>query len=147
MAIKTDLTVGACIVSDKKVLLVLHAKLGKWLFPGGHIRQNETPDEAIVREVKEETGLDFSFTDYGPIEETRDMIKRLAIPIHANMHSVGDHNHYCVFYLGTVDNKNFHKNNESKEIRWFSREELQKLNDIPENVRNVAAFALNSTQR
>ncbi|MEA3450492.1 MAG: NUDIX domain-containing protein, partial [Bacteroidota bacterium] len=28
------------------------------ILPGGHIEHNETPDEAIIREVKEETGLD-----------------------------------------------------------------------------------------
>lgn len=30
---------------------------GKWVGVGGHIEENESPDEALVREVKEETGL------------------------------------------------------------------------------------------
>ena len=31
---------------------------GKWIGVGGHIEKNETPDQAVIREVKEETGLD-----------------------------------------------------------------------------------------
>ena len=31
---------------------------GKWVGVGGHIEKDETPDQATIREVKEETGLD-----------------------------------------------------------------------------------------
>ncbi len=36
---------------------------GLWEFPGGNWEPNETPVEAAVREVKEETGFDVSETD------------------------------------------------------------------------------------
>ncbi|MGL4339605.1 MAG: NUDIX hydrolase [Rhodoglobus sp.] len=39
------------------ILLVSHKKLGKWLPPGGHVDENETPQAAVVREVFEETGI------------------------------------------------------------------------------------------
>ena len=32
---------------------------GQWCLPGGHIDQYETSLEAVIREVKEETGLDY----------------------------------------------------------------------------------------
>ena len=35
-----------------------HRKLSMWLPPGGHIEQGELPDNAAVREVLEETGLE-----------------------------------------------------------------------------------------
>ena len=42
----------------KKILLVHHKKFNKWVQPGGHIEENETIEQCIIREVKEETGLD-----------------------------------------------------------------------------------------
>ncbi len=139
---KMDLTVGAGILYDNKILLVLHAKLGKWLFPGGHIEQNEYPNEAIIREVKEETGLNLRFLDYGPTGKTPDIIKELAIPFDANLHSVGDHNHYCMYYACTVDTQNFIKSEESRDIRWVGKSDVQTLENLPENVRRMALFLL-----
>lgn len=53
-------TVGAVIFNpDNKVLLCRSPKWGnKYVFPGGHIELGETMEEALMREVKEETGLD-----------------------------------------------------------------------------------------
>src|SRR3712207_9577083 len=50
-------TVAVFVVSEGKVLLHRHRKLGMWLPPGGHIERDELPDDAAVREVFEETGI------------------------------------------------------------------------------------------
>lgn len=44
------------VIHDGKVLLCKH--FGKHNLPGGSIDLGETPEEAVVREVKEETGID-----------------------------------------------------------------------------------------
>jgi 8-oxo-dGTP pyrophosphatase MutT (NUDIX family) len=44
-------------VPAKRVLLVDHRATEQWVFPGGHIDPNETPAEAAIREVFEETGI------------------------------------------------------------------------------------------
>jgi 8-oxo-dGTP pyrophosphatase MutT (NUDIX family) len=42
---------------DSRVLLVHHNKIGRWLYPGGHIDPDEDPAQAALREVHEETGI------------------------------------------------------------------------------------------
>jgi 8-oxo-dGTP diphosphatase len=48
------------LVHDGKILLVRHEKNGKsyWLVPGGGVDFGESAEEALVREYKEEVGLD-----------------------------------------------------------------------------------------
>ncbi len=59
-----DKTVLCYIEQDNQYLMIYRNKKkndlneGKWLGIGGHIEQNETPDMALIREVKEETNLD-----------------------------------------------------------------------------------------
>lgn len=51
-------TVAVFVVHEGRVLLHWHRKLGMWLPPGGHIERDELPDDAAVREVLEETGVE-----------------------------------------------------------------------------------------
>ena len=55
-------TVDAAIIAkqDRKVLLILRKHepfAGKWAFPGGFMDMDETPEEAIIRELEEETHI------------------------------------------------------------------------------------------
>ena len=53
--------VDAITVKDQKILLIRRALQlsngGKWAIPGGFLDRDETCEQAIAREVKEETGL------------------------------------------------------------------------------------------
>jgi 8-oxo-dGTP pyrophosphatase MutT (NUDIX family) len=57
------LVATAYVVRGDKTLLLKHRKLGMWLPPGGHVEPGETPDEAVRREVREETGLEIDFVE------------------------------------------------------------------------------------
>ena len=56
---KTHFCASAFVINplNKKILLVKHHLFNKWVQPGGHIEENELPEEAAIREVYEETGV------------------------------------------------------------------------------------------
>jgi ADP-ribose pyrophosphatase YjhB (NUDIX family) len=49
---------GMVLSADKKILLVQESADGKWSLPGGWADIGQTPTEVIIKEMKEETGLD-----------------------------------------------------------------------------------------
>lgn len=53
-------TVGVFVFNpdDQLLLLKSHKWLGKYVVPGGHVELGERLEDAVVRETKEETGLD-----------------------------------------------------------------------------------------
>jgi 8-oxo-dGTP pyrophosphatase MutT (NUDIX family) len=58
VALVRHFTASAIVLDDRqRVLLVHHNKLGRWLYPGGHLDPNEDPLQAAQREVREETGV------------------------------------------------------------------------------------------
>ena len=54
---------GIC-VKDGHILICRNRKVGNLYFPGGHIEFGETGAEALVREVREEMGVDSSAMDF-----------------------------------------------------------------------------------
>ena len=66
-------TVQIYLEKDNKYLMLYRNKKkndmnqGKWLGVGGHVEEGETPYQAIVRETKEETGLDLKSAEYRAI--------------------------------------------------------------------------------
>ena len=54
----TDLTVAAVVQYDGRYLLVEEHAMGRVVLnqPGGHIEADESPENAVIREVLEETG-------------------------------------------------------------------------------------------
>jgi 8-oxo-dGTP diphosphatase len=79
-------TVGAIITSkdsgETKILLTrrgIEPFKGKWCLPGGHIDQNETAKQAVIREIKEETGLDFEGQPFGCFDEIFPELEHLAV--------------------------------------------------------------------
>ncbi|WP_174545768.1 NUDIX hydrolase [Nocardiopsis dassonvillei] len=43
---------------DGKVLVIKRTDDGRWVPPGGVLELNETPEQCVVREVREETGVE-----------------------------------------------------------------------------------------
>jgi ADP-ribose pyrophosphatase YjhB (NUDIX family) len=61
----TDLTVAAVVHRDGKYLLVEEYAMGTAVIsqPGGHLESGESPEDAVIREVLEETGCNVSVSE------------------------------------------------------------------------------------
>jgi 8-oxo-dGTP diphosphatase len=63
MRIEAQIATTALIVKDKSFLVIKRAtqdeigKEGSWTLPGGRVEAYEDPNKSVLREVKEETGL------------------------------------------------------------------------------------------
>lgn len=132
---RIDQTVAGYIFNEEnKLLLVYHKKLGMWLPVGGHIEKNEIPDDALIREAREEVGLDIKILDFSRVIcRGSDQIRQLALPFFRNVHDVGDHYHECSFYLCVTDSELNPSNINKEEILhadWFSERALNKGSDF-----------------
>jgi 8-oxo-dGTP diphosphatase len=59
--VQIERAVGAIAVRDGSLLLVRRGRppaVGRWSLPGGRVEPGESDADAVVREVREETGLD-----------------------------------------------------------------------------------------
>lgn len=158
-------TATAFIVDSKKrTLLLWHKRLGRWMPPGGHVGENETPEETARRECKEETGLDVEIVGE-PSEDlfsdNHDEGHMLKKPIAFLLENIpaskepfdsaqgrrgeGEHQHMDFLYIAKpLDEKQVVtlETKEGREIRWFTRKDIQKLDDQTEIFANVKAYIL-----
>ncbi len=146
---KKCIVAGVLIMSvdGKKVLLVKHKKLGVWIYPGGHIEENESPLECAIRESVEETGSSFevlSTDNFSVIEEgAKSLPKPLVIMDEIVPYATGTHEHFDMIYLGVAKNDEFRRNDESSDCRWFEYDHIDDLKTF-DNVKQIIRFAFNS---
>lgn len=144
---KVDFTSEVFIVYKDKVLLRKHDKYKIWLSVGGHVEPEDDPNQAAVREVKEEVGLDVELYDSRKFIHEADGYRELIPPQFMNRHRISDtHEHVTMTYfaVSTTDALDADIVKEvSDELRWFSKEELTQLEQgISEPVRYYALSAL-----
>lgn len=147
-----DYTVGAYVIrldkDEPRALLHLHKKMNKLLPIGGHIELDETPWQAVAREVKEESGYLLSQTK---VLQPKQRIQSLSdIIIHPQPVAVTDqdvsseHFHTDLAYAFTVrsDPAKVADEGESTDFRWLTKHELDNLMvaDIFPNTREIYDF-------
>ena len=110
----------------QKFVFIKHKKLQKWLPAGGHIEENENPDNAAKREVFEETGLkDLHFIN--PPINVINIDGLLIQPFGIQLNKIKEgHEHLDLIYLATIDKKEKLVLNEieTEGIQEFSLKEI-----------------------
>ena len=120
------LSAGALVFSGNKILSIKRLKepfMGKWSVVGGHVEEKELPNEAAVREVKEETGLEIEITD-PYIEIPSDFpegLKRLPQPILVSLLPIKDHYHISFTYAAKAKNTDIKINNIEGTVQWIEQ--------------------------
>jgi 8-oxo-dGTP pyrophosphatase MutT (NUDIX family) len=118
---------GSALVVDAdgpRILLLLHAKLHRWLQPGGHADGDHELAGVALREATEETG----------IAGLRVLVPAVDLDVHAVDHgdALGEHLHLDLRFVvlappGAVERGN----HESLGLRWVTPGELETLADEP----------------
>lgn len=115
---------------NKKILLVYHNEFERWVQPGGHIEKNETPEEAVSREVWEETGVKIRLLgERFPREQ--DFIRPLGIQ---KNRTISGKIHIDIIYPAVPINEVDHidSDNDIQKIGWFTRNELERIKVFPD---------------
>lgn len=106
-----------CAAADGRVLLTLHARIGRWLQTGGHIeRTDPTLEATALREANEESGLVDLALDPNPLLLSRHEVPcgSLRPTYHLDVQFLVRVDHPVTPYIGP----------ESLDIQWFPHDQL-----------------------
>ena len=106
---QTQFTIGAFgILTDdhNRVLLCLRNDINLWNLPGGGVESGEAPWEAVIREVKEETGYDTA-------------VERVI-----GIYSKPEIDQLVFLYQCKILSGEMQVNSEAREIKYFSQSEI-----------------------
>jgi ADP-ribose pyrophosphatase YjhB (NUDIX family) len=122
--------VAGIVVKDNKVLLVRHtygAGRGKLIIPGGYVNHGESPQEALKRELLEETGISANPGDI--------------VGVRFNVHDW-----YIAFRADYIGGTARSDGNENSEAVWIGIEEIAARGDIPELTKKLVQAACGASK-
>lgn len=132
---KLYIATKAFILHKNKVLILKEsakyadgANAGKYDLPGGRLKPGERYDDALKREVREETGLDVTVGKPIAVSEWRPVIK-------------GEHSQIVgVFFLCTTDTDKIKLSKDHDSSLWIHPKDHEKHAIIPTNLPAFHAF-------
>jgi len=135
-----DFTATTFVVHNDRTLLLHHRKLAMWLPPGGHIDPQELPDQAALREVREESGLEVELQTQSYL---LGHVQVLPQPHCVLLEDISPgHQHIDLIYFARVSGGTLaHAEREIRAARWYSWEELAD-DDIAEDIRELGRRAI-----
>jgi 8-oxo-dGTP diphosphatase len=130
-----------------KALFVFHKKIKRWIYPGGHLEVNEIPDEAVLRELKEETGIDGKIISQNPVDLKDCHEAQLATPYCVLMMKIKGsskseaHSHLDLVYLIEADSDELLSSEDNSEAKWFTKNEIEDI-DTFKSLKQIARKVL-----
>lgn len=128
--IRFHITVKGIVVYHRRVLLLKRARpstdgLGYWELPGGGLEYGETPNQALIRELREEAGLQI------------DVVK----PAYTFTKIRSDYQTVGIGYLSITHSDKIVLSDEHTDYLWCEIEDLQ--NYLCEEIYNDIIFTIN----
>jgi 8-oxo-dGTP diphosphatase len=126
----TQMIVAVAVIRDAQGRILLQERLdketvgadNKWNFTGGQIEFGETPEEALVRECREEIGCEVRVVRMVPLALSRVWENHDAPPHHVIVLS-----YVCAIVSGTPRSMI----SEVGRLAWYRREEIGQLPQLP----------------
>ncbi len=112
---------GSALVVDQhgRVLLQRRTDSGNWALPGGTMDIGETLDQCVIREVKEETGLDIEITG---------LLGIYTDPQHVIAYADGEvRQEFNITYYGRVIGGTLAVSDESTDVRFVDPVEFDRI--------------------
>lgn len=127
LAVTRDFTATAFVYWRGKTLLHKHKKVGLWLPCGGHVNPHELPDDAAVREVYEESGVEIELVGERTLKVAEP--KQLVRPRGIQLEFIADgHEHIDLIYFAKpVSSYNGFLRDDDPTLGWYSPSELQQM--------------------
>jgi len=113
--------VGAIIVCNGKILLEKRKSepgRGKWSVPGGLVELGESTEQAVIREVKEETGLDVE----NP--ELIDVVNNIIFDENGKI----EYHFIIVDYFVKLRGGELNAADDAEELKWVALDDVEKYN-------------------
>ena len=121
--VKNQLVSTIALINDEDKILIGKRPVGKifenlWEFPGGKVKKNETVEQGLIRETKEEINVDLSMNCIAPLVFTTYNSQNINIIILLFISRKWDLEPICKFH---------------SELKWVKANELNKYDMPPAN--------------
>jgi mutator protein MutT len=111
--------IGAIIIHEGKIVLIKRGNepsKGKWTVPGGLVELGESPEQAVIRETKEEISLDVENPTLIDVVSNVDVDEKGKVKYH----------YVIIDYLVKVKNGTAQASSDAADLRWVPFDEVEK---------------------
>lgn len=130
---KTHFVVTGLVTYEGKTLILKKAPddynyPNKWSFCSGFVKEFEPAEESVLREIKEETGLDAEILEGPKIVEVEDQEKQKRWII--------------ALFLCKTNSKDVKLCHENTDFKWITKEETDNYDGVPSFKKDLEVFGL-----